>query len=1048
MKHATAKESFDRADQATETFLYNASENFEYIPNKECDVFGDESEKNQQYVNVAASNSLPCPICQRPHHLSKCPDFIRRDPRGRREIIVEMYYCYNCLNRGHLTYACQSSQRCEVCGLKHHTLLHIDAPTTSKNFSNVKRLASRFESEQQKQKTGKNITSAKANLCTEEQTEKCDETEEETSQEETTFAVKIKDKVKIGLRTFPVIVENPVSKKTLRINAMLDDGSTCTLLDESVAKALKLKLKPSANPISICGIGGIEAGSTNQLADFTIRSTNGSHKGSMTASVFKDPCQGLRPSFWLDHQILEDLEFDEPEPDNVKLLIGCNYQEYHVSLTADRAGTDNQPAARKTLLGWTAIGHMSSAGIQKQEELKQQQDQDTDKNSNKSFIYENTLLVSCAPIKIFPDSAGDAKLEDILRKQSELYRLDDDFEETVPKLTDEEQFALDTLNNSVRLVDVGNGKKQYEISTLWKETDPDFLSNHNYAEKRLLSTVKNKLADPECYKKYDDIIKGWLKSNYIEETQNEMGKQQFFLPHFPVIRQDKTTTKIRPVMDAAAKCKGPNGPKCLNDGLLEGPKLIQPVPDVLMRFRHNRVAVIGDLKEMFLQVVLPEKDRNFHKFIWFDDNGNKKYYRFRVHCFGNRSSPAVAIFAIKHHAELHRDAFPRAVETVLQSTIVDDNCDSVESTEEGLKLIQDLKTLYSTAGMEIRKWASNDVEIMSNLPDEDKAANVVFSYDFEPDSKMPKIKALGIIWLAEPDKLTFLAEFNLNQTWTKRTVLSSYSKLFDPIGLIAPVAITARIVTQACWRHGLGWDQVLPETIQKKWKIWVDALEDLPQLRIDRSVKPSRGKILSEEIHIFCDGSQHAYGAVAYNVCHMEDKSVYSNIILAKARVAPLKGETPNKLELRGAVLAATVAKVIKRVLRVQHDQIHFWTDSKNVLAWLHTKKWLINFVQNRVTMIKYVSDLEQWRWLPTEYNPADELSRGSTVTQLLHNERWWRGPDFIRQNHRFDWPKQPSRYDNHVLDVINEKVIGVPFDGTANNGKDDKKTAKDQSDE
>ena len=1016
--------------------LYTTASNYEYLPEKVFDSFDDRDELTEEFVekvNITKGTPIECPLCRRLHKLKNCQEFIKMNPLKRRELMLSLCYCYNCIEKGHITVSCEEKSRCEICNGKHHSLLHVDKPRDSQRPANSKKLGFK-NGAIPKTNLGKNI--AKTNLCdTEDAIEVA--ADDDSSLEACAFHARGDEKVKIGLRTFPVIVENPVTRKKMRINAMLDDGSTTTLLDDSVAKTLGLKFHPAASPITICGIGGIEAGSSDMQANFILRSTRGNHKSAMTANVFKDPCQKLLPSFWLNHETLKDLDFDEPEPDKVRLLIGCNYSEFHVSLE-DRAATSTEPAARKTVLGWTAIGHMAPADIQKQDALRQSTEKDASMDSNKSFIRENTLLVSCIRKQYFPDQAADLRLEDILRQQSDLYRLDDDFDEVVPKLTDEEQFALDTLNESVKLVDAGNGKKQYQISTLWKSSEPNFLSNHNYAEKRLMSTVKNKLSDPECFKKYDEKIKGWLESNYIEETENEPDKPQFFLPHFPVIRQDKTTTKIRPVMDAAARCKGPDGPKCLNDGLLEGPKLIKSVPEVLLRFRHNRIAVIGDLKEMFLQVILPERDRDFHKFIWFDENRNKKFYRFKVHCFGNRSSPAVAIFAIKHHAELHKDQYPRAVETILESTIVDDNCDSVETREDALKLISDLRTLYSTAGMEIRKWASNDKEIMANMSDEDKATNVVFSYDFEPDSNMPKIKALGIIWIAEPDILTFLAEFDLNQIWTKRTVLSAYSKLFDPIGLIAPVAITARIVTQACWRHGLGWDETLPEKILKRWKIWVDSLSDLPKLKINRGHKPTIGQIESEEVHIFCDGSLHAYGAVAYNVCKLADKTVYSNIIMSKARVAPLKGETSNKLELRGAVCAATVAKVIKRVLKVPHQKIYFWTDSKNVLAWLNTKKWLVKFVQNRVTQIKYVSDREQWRWLPTQLNPADELSRGSTVTQLLHNDRWWVGPEFIRQYDRHDWPVQPKRYDTHVLDVINEKVIGVPFDGTATKGKNE----------
>ena len=373
---------------------------------------------------------------------------------------------------------------------------------------------------------------------------------------------------------------------------------------------------------------------------------------------------------------------------------------------------------------------------------------------------------------------------------------------------------------------------------------------------------------------------------------------------------------------------------------------------------------------MFLQIALPERDRAFHKFVWKDSkSGEIRHFQFKVHCFGNRASPAVSIFAIKHHAEKYRDLYPRAAETVLESTIVDDNCDSVESPEEALQLINDLKKLYASAGMDIRKWASNSKEVLDNVPKADQAADMAFSYEFEPGSDLPKIKALGVIWLAASDSFTFLAEFNLNQIWTKRTILSTYSKLFDPMGFISPVAITARIVTQACWRHDVGWDDPLPEKVLNVWQKWVDALKDLPKIRLKRCLRPLTGTVTEEEVHIFCDGSTQAYGAVAYLKSILDDGSVYTNLIVSKARVAPIKVNTVNKLELRAAVTAITLSKFVQRVLKTPRSSIYFWTDSKNVLAWLHTKKWLTRFVTNRVTEIRSASDLEAWRWGPLPRN-------------------------------------------------------------------------------
>ena len=597
------------------------------------------------------------------------------------------------------------------------------------------------------------------------------------------------------------------------------------------------------------------------------------------------------------------------------------------------------------------------------------------------------------------------------------------------------------LSDSVKLVDNGDGKCQYEISTIWREGEPRFINNYKYAEKRLKTTLSSKLNEPTLYEQYEQKLEGWLKSGYTEKTSFK--EPQFFLPHFPVIRQDKTTTKVRPVMDAAARSRGPDGvPKCLNDALLEGPRLINSIVDVLLRFRQNRIALIGDLREMFLQVLLPEADRAYHKFLWQNkETGEIECFQFRVHCFGNRASPAVAIFAIKHHAELHKHEYPRAVETVLKSTIVDDNCDSVDTADEAIKLIDDLKCLYNSAGLDIRKWASNSAEVLNTVKKEDRATNVVFSLDFEPESDLPKIKALGIIWLAEADEFTFLSEISSNQIWTKRTVLSAYSKLFDPLGLIAPVAMAARIIVQCCWRHDIDWDEEIPPKILMLWQIWLKALDFLPSLRISRCLKPLKGNVVDTEIHIFSDASEAGFGAVAYQKSILDTGEVSISLIVSKAQVAPVKpGQTVPQLELRGSVKAVSLFRLLKRVLELPSQKFWFWTDSRNVLAWLHTKRCLKRFVTNRVAEIKSCTTLDRWLWVPGTENPADVLSRGENAEKLHASKLWWHGPSFLKSIDHDTWPVQPEKPDAHVPDAVKEKVMGVPFDlepslGPANKG-------------
>ena len=117
--------------------------------------------------------------------------------------------------------------------------------------------------------------------------------------------------------------------------------------------------------------------------------------------------------------------------------------------------------------------------------------------------------------------------------------------------------------------------------------------------------------------------------------------------HHPVIREDKTTTKVRVVMDSAAKFRGRN----INEALAPGPNLITNLQAILVHMRINPVAFTGDISSMFLRIRLLAEDRKFHRFVWsFDPKEAPRTYEFLSHVFGNVGSPAVANFVVKEHA--------------------------------------------------------------------------------------------------------------------------------------------------------------------------------------------------------------------------------------------------------------------------------------------------------------------------------------------------------------------------------------------------------------
>ena len=95
----------------------------------------------------------------------------------------------------------------------------------------------------------------------------------------------------------------------------------------------------------------------------------------------------------------------------------------------------------------------------------------------------------------------------------------------------------------------------------------------------------------------------------------------------------------------------------------------------------------------------------------------------------------------------------------------------------------------------------------------------------------------------------------------------------------------------------------------------------------------------------------------------------------------------------------------ISRVLNASLDQATFWSYSMNVLWWIRGRSRSFKpFVANRVGEIQTATDPKQWRYVPTNKNPADLLTRGLKLSELTKNENWWTGTDFLAHEES-EWP-------------------------------------------
>ena len=127
---------------------------------------------------------------------------------------------------------------------------------------------------------------------------------------------------------------------------------------------------------------------------------------------------------------------------------------------------------------------------------------------------------------------------------------------------------------------------RYEVGISWVDDQPPLYSNRAGAEGRLLSLEKQLKRRSDVAEKYCQVMEANVAKGYfrkVEPSEVDDGAS-WYLPHFPVVREDKQTTKVRIVYDSAARYGGIS----LNDIMLPGPKLQQDIFGVLTGVRVPR----------------------------------------------------------------------------------------------------------------------------------------------------------------------------------------------------------------------------------------------------------------------------------------------------------------------------------------------------------------------------------------------------------------------------------------------------------------------------
>jgi hypothetical protein len=383
--------------------------------------------------------------------------------------------------------------------------------------------------------------------------------------------------------------------------------------------------------------------------------------------------------------------------------------------------------------------------------------------------------------------------------------------------------------------------------------------------------------------------------------------------------------------------------------------------DIVIRFRSRRVALVADMEKAFLQIEVDEGDRDVLRFIWVEDPTANllkfKIFRWKRVVFGVTSSPFHLAAVIQHHLSLQESEHPEVVRMLKRNCFVDDVIIGTENRVMGLKIAEEATEIAAKAGMPLRRWRTNDAELQESLAKLNQDERVEETMEFNND----QMKVLGTGWHRASDCLTFstatLIEYcaTVRHLSCLRTILSIAARVYDILGLISPVIITIRILMQNLWKLKLSWDEEVTEPVKKEFWSWVDQLNLLSTIKIPRWYHHGLpNKIANQQLHLFCDSSTKAYGAVGYLRSEDEDGNVIISIVLSKVRVAPVKQITLPRLELLGGHVAVKVASAIKVALEIEQIETFYWTDSQASLAWIKgdPSRWQ-QYVSNRVRLIQ-----------------------------------------------------------------------------------------------
>ncbi|XP_044573912.1 uncharacterized protein LOC123258071 [Drosophila ananassae] len=754
---------------------------------------------------------------------------------------------------------------------------------------------------------------------------------------------------------------------------LLDTGSELSYVSERCIKALGLNRAPGR--ILISGISSIKADTTRGFSTLTIKSRVSDHSLQVKAHILGKITSTLAREN-IDASALEifngiplaDTEFNSASP--IDVLLGTD--SVWAILTGNRKlDAQGNIIAISTIFGWVIT----------------------------SIAYQNPSITTSFLSTV-----------DIHATLQRFWEIEDS---QITTHHDPENVKVEEHFQTTHSRD---SKGRYTVELPFKDADPQFTDTLQGATQRFASVERRLHRDTDLHSRYVQFMQEYISLGHMRQLNPDEiltnDGRVFYMPHHPVLGK-----KLRVVFDGSFQ---DSSGQSLNDTLNVGPSIQRNLFDVCVRFRLHKYVFSADIIKMFRQIWINKHHRNYQRIVWREHpSAPLLHYQLCTVTYGTACAPFLAVRVLEQLARDYQHLYPTAARILLEDFYVDDVLTGADTEEKLLQYKQELIQLMSCAQLELGKWISNSNRVV------DPETTITNNTSYSPLETTNKV--LGIHWQPHTDTLAYKVSLPSEGRITKRQVLSDVSRIFDPLGLLAPVVIQFKILFQELWVLNLDWDSPLPLSLEDWYLKCKNDINTLNELEVPRYIGNSTDTI---ELHAFSDASIKAYAAAVYSRVTLPDGNIQVTLIAAKTRVAPLKTQSLPRLELCGALLLSRLINSVKAALKNYNVTVYAWCDSTIVLAWLsHIPAKLKTFVANRTAEILSIIPRDHWQHVKSDDNPADCASRGMLAADLVNHNLWWKGPHWLYSTEA-EWVKTPSTPHSSFIsdEQVQAEVKGSAF--------------------